>query len=182
MSSIQVSGVTAASLTLGASGVSGAGFSRPPGKPPAEVQERFKASFSQAAQDLGIDSSRFAELGGKIQDALSNLDLSSSKDPRTAIESTIDSTLKENGVDADKFKADFQRVLDHAGESLPGGAQGFGGSGPGAQAATGTYDASSQIKSLLDALSKGDDENSTGAKVARSLQSARSGSFVNTAA
>lgn len=182
MSSIQVSGVTAASLTRGASGVSGAGFSRPPGKPPAEVQEQFKASFNQAAQDLGIDSSRFAELGGKIQDALSNLDLSSSDDPQSAIESTIDNTLKENGVDADKFKADFQRVLDRVGESLPGGAQGFGGSGPGARPTTGAYDASGQIKSLLDALSKGDDENSTGSKVARYLRNAQSGSFVNTGA
>jgi|GEM_PF-6897698 len=151
-------------------------------QPPKEMQQQIEAQFKKAADAAGVDSSQFAEMGGKIQDALKNVDLSASDDPQATIESTINSVLQENGIDAEQFKADFQKVMDKMPKpDFAKMSAGFGGvSGSG-----GTYSASSsqqdQLQKLLDQLFKDNDENQN-SQIASFFSQASSGTFLDTAA
>lgn len=197
MSSVSsVSRPDIAQLLRGAGGASGGrslNF-----QPPKDIQQQFQSKFDSAAKELGIDSSQFASVGGKIQEALSNVDLSSSSDPQATIEQTVNDTLKANGIDPDKFKADFEKVLDKVGlpkpgeggfPGGPGGPGGFGGpGGPGGPGGIGgaSYAQSSQqdsIQKLLESLSSNDEDNSsTSSKLASFLAQAGTGTFLDTAA
>lgn len=163
---------------------------RPP-EPPKELREQLESKISAAGKELGIDTSKFAEIGGKIQDALGKVDLSGSDDPQAAIESTINSTLKDNGIDPEQFKADFEKVADKAGLPKPGqfpgggfggpqGAGGFGGGGFNVQSSQ-----QKQLSELLQSLTKGDadsDESSSTARLASFFSSAPAGSFLDAVA
>lgn len=151
-------------------------------QPPKEMQQQFEAQFQKAAKEAGVDSSQFANIGGQIQDALKNVDLSSSDDPQATIESTINGVLEKNGVDAEQFKADFQKVMDKMPKpdfaKMSGGFGGVGGT-------SGTYSASSsqqdQLEKLLDSLFKGDDKGQN-SQIASFFSQASSGTFLDTAA
>lgn len=194
MSSVSsVSRPDIAQLLRGSGGPSGGrsvGF-----QPPKEIQQQFQSKFDTAAKELGIDSSQFASVGGKIQEALSNVDLSSSSDPQATIEQTVNDTLKANGIDPDKFKADFEKVLDKVGlpkpgeggfPGGPGGPGGFGGPGGPGGIGGASYAQSSQqdsIQKLLESLSSSDDDkSSTSSKLASFLAQAGAGTFLDTAA
>lgn len=148
--------------------------------PPAEIRQQFEANFASAAKQVGVDSSQFAQVGGKIQDALSKLDLSSSDDPQAAVEQTVNQTLKDNGIDPDKFKADFEKVLGQLG----GQDGGFGGAGSsrGISSAKGT---SSQelLNDLIKSLNQDDDQDdsksNSATRIAEFLANAKAGSFVD---
>lgn len=99
---------------------------------------------------------KFAEIGGKIQDALKNVDLSVLRRPSATIESTINTPYSKTALTPIKFKADFEKVMDKMPKpdfaSMGGG---FGG-GPD-PGASGSYSASSsqqdQLQKVTDQLS-----------------------------
>jgi hypothetical protein len=180
------SGFNPAAMMQRMGGAGGMKGMQPPTEMMQKFEAQFKSDFQTAANQAGVDGSKFAEIGGKIQDALKDVDLSSSDDPQATIESTINTVLKDNGIDADQFKADFQKVMDKMPKpdfaSMGGG---FGGGMGGVSGSNGTYSASSsqqdQLQQLLDQLFKGDgkDQNS---QIASFFSQASAGTFLDTAA
>lgn len=166
---------------------SGGAVGRPGFQPPKELREQFQSRFDAAAKELGIDSSQFAAVGGKIQEALGKIDLASSSDPQATIERTVNDTLKASGVDAEKFKADFAKILDKLGPPggegglRPGGFDGSGGVGSRGIASYAQSTQSDAIQQLLSSLS-GDEEEASGSRIAGFLAKAGAGTFVDTAA
>ena len=180
------SGFNPAAMMQRMGGASGMKGMQPPKEMMQKLEAQFKSDFQTAANQAGVDGSKFAEIGGKIQDALKNVDLSSSDDPQATIESTINTVLEENGVDADQFKADFQKVMDKMPKpdfaSMGGG---FGGGSGGVSGSNGTYSASStqqdQLQKLLDQLTQDNDE-SQNSQIASFFSQASKGTFLDTAA
>jgi len=67
--------------------------------------EQFKAAFSQAAQDAGLDPSKTDDLQKQIDAAIENArkNNTGSGDSRQSIQDAVDGVLKQNGVDVSKF-------------------------------------------------------------------------------
>jgi hypothetical protein len=170
------------------------GFQPPQGmQPPKEMQAQFQSKFDAAAKELGIDTSQFADISGKINDALKNVDLSQSSDPKATIESTVNDTLKANGVDADQFKSQFDAVLDKMGMPKPGEGGGppqgmnmmqMGGRpGMGSAGGSGYAQSSKQqmMQTLLDSLGSGNTDSGS-SRIAGFFSNAQPGSFLDVAA
>ena len=101
-------------------------------QPPAEMREQFEKKFESAAQEAGIDVSKFKELRGKIESAVKSVaegaSGASGADLQTSIEDAVNGVLKENGIDPAEFKEQMGQVFDKMGMPKPGSG-GFGGPG-----------------------------------------------------
>lgn len=83
-------------------------------EPTAEMRQQFEARLKSMADDLGIDSSTFAKIGGQIKDAVSSTIQSnqglSLDDMKAKLDSAINDVLTKNGVDPAEFKAKFAEL------------------------------------------------------------------------
>lgn len=109
----------------GLSGMSGMG---PPAgmkgmQPSAEMRQRFEAKFKSAAEDAGIDISKFSDLKSQIEtrvgDALKNAD--GSTDLQSAIDQAVNGVLEDNGIDPEQFKSQMEQVFRSMGAPAPSG-------------------------------------------------------------
>lgn len=75
-------------------------------QPSTDMSEQMKADFTEALKSAGVDESEIPGLLEKIQATVAQLSSSAtSGDPGEAIKQTVQSVLKENGVDVEKFDA-----------------------------------------------------------------------------
>jgi hypothetical protein len=91
--------------------------------------DAMKARFQQAAQAAGVDPTKVDDLQKQIQAAAQKAaqDPANAGNRQTAVQNAIDSVLKANGVDADKFKAAMQsaeKASGHRGHHRRQGVQG----------------------------------------------------------
>lgn len=173
------------------SGKANGGFSTQ--QPPAEVRQQFEAKFQSAAKELGIDGSKFAEVGGKIRDTVQstveNNQGLSQEELQGKIDESVNSVLKDNGIDPEEFKSQLKQIGEKAGFPDPskggfggaGGVGGFKGFG-GASNASGTYsqkgvDSNTQLLQQLISSLGGDDSGASSF-----FGNAQNGSFVDVAA
>lgn len=167
------------------SGKSGGAFAAQ--QPPAQVQQQFQAKFQSAAKELGIDTSKFADIQGKIRDSVqSTLDNNqglSGDQLQSKIEDGVNGVLKDNGIDPDQFKSQLKQIGDKLGLPNPGqgGFPGFGASG-GFGSSSGVYsangnDTKSQLLQQLISSLGGSDSGASGF-----FANADNGSFINVAA
>lgn len=83
-------------------------------QPTAEMRQQFEARLKSMADDLGIDSSTFAKIGGEIKDTVSSAIQSnqglSRDDMKAKLDAAINDVLTKNGVDPAEFKAKFAEL------------------------------------------------------------------------
>ncbi len=98
------------------------GANRPPhgGRPPEPTAE-MKAQFESAAKSAGIDVDQLNSLQSKIEDAVQNaVESSNGTDPREAIQSAVETVLKDNGIDPEDLKSKLESVFEKMGANKPG--------------------------------------------------------------
>lgn len=83
-------------------------------EPTPEMKQKFEAKLQSMADELGIDSSTFAKIGGEIKDAIAttrqdNKGLSHDE-MKAKLDSAINDVLTKNGVDPAEFKAKFAEL------------------------------------------------------------------------
>ena len=124
----------------GATGASPFGGSPPNDSQRAEMESKFKDAALAAGLDPKAADGLQDEIKSSISDALKNTD--GTNDPRQAVQDAIDSTLKKNGVDLEKFKSQMQSSM--------GGMSGMGP--PGGMPPMGGMNGQSNVNSLLSNL------------------------------
>lgn len=148
----------------GLSSMQGMGGARAGGmrQPLAEMREQFEKKFESAAQEAGIDVSKFKELRGQIESAVKSVaegaNGASGADLQASIEDAVNGVLKENGIDPAEFKEQMGQVFDKMGMPKPGSG-GFGGPGAaqGGPRVSGSTDSTKQdlMSQLLSQLGQG---------------------------
>ncbi len=151
------------------------------GEPPAEVRAQFESAFKSAAEELGIDTSSFAKVGGQIKDAVSSViqenQGASPEDLQKAIGGRVDGVLKDNGIDPAEFKKQFEQIGDKLGLPRPG----EGGFPPGGFSAGGAqgsgYSAANSDQQLLQQLLQSLQSDDT--DISNFFSNAPAGTFVD---
>ncbi len=121
MSSISSVGSSISALTQQVQSQSGSRAQHPRGGRPPEPTAEMKAQFESAAKSAGIDVDQLNSLQSKIEDAVKNaVDNSSGTDPREAIQSAVETVLKDNGIDPEDLKSKLESVFEKMGAGKPG--------------------------------------------------------------
>ena len=94
---------------------------RPAGPPPGAQEQ-----FTSVAESFGLSSAEASSLFGEIDSVIQGAIESGAS--RADVQSSIESILEENGIDADEFKAQMDEAFAASGKRPPQGRRpGFGG-------------------------------------------------------
>lgn len=87
---------------------------RPAGPPPGAQEQ-----FTSVAESFGLSSAEASSLFGEIDSVMQ--DAIESGASRADVQSSIESILEENGIDADEFKAQMDEAFAASGQRRPQG-------------------------------------------------------------